>query len=103
MLWFKKQSKPEIDVTALAKLLDDIQDRLDALESVPRLPIKAPDVVAQWLPVLDRFQEMALVAQGHPDLAQQFGLLSRQRAAEPTTVTEWETPNDPEPDGMVYG
>jgi len=59
--------------------------------------------VEELLPVLDRMHEIALVAMGHPDLAQQFGLTSRQRENEqqPEAETEWETPPD-EFDGLTH-
>lgn len=103
------------DPHALA-VLDRIETRLDRLELLVRDSRPAPAAqsaqvqgphhseVQSWLPVLDRMQELAMIALGHPDLAQQFGLTARQkeadRAAGPTTWTE---PDEPTPEGVTYG
>jgi hypothetical protein len=53
--------------------------------------------VQEWLPVLDRAHEIALVAMGHPDLAQAFGASSRQkeyRQAESQVETAWTEPDE---------
>jgi len=99
------QEKPQDNeiFTALDRLvvrIQHIEARLKALEQKPAGRIQSQ--VEQWLPVIDRFQEMALVAQGHPDLAQSFGLASRQKANEPEPpATEWTGPDEPE--GVTYG
>ena len=105
-------AEPAWDPHMLA-VLDRIETRLDRLEALVRAvppsvasPIIQPtgSPVREWLPVLDRFHELVLVAQGHPDLAQQFGLTSRQReAAEAAGPTTWTEPDEPTPEGMTYG
>ena len=102
-------------------VLDRIETRLDRLEALVRsapASVASPVViqgasvqgphhsdVREWLPVLDRFHELVLVAQGHPDLAQQFGLTTRQKEVSPPGETTWTDPerNEPTPEGMVYG
>ena len=108
MAWFKKASVAAQHIgwdPVTSALLRRVSERLDALEAALAkrdVPAPAPQTgVKEWLPVLDRMHEIALVAMGHPDLAQQFGLTSRQRAeVEPTTT--WEEPKEPD-EGMTYG
>jgi hypothetical protein len=104
-------AEPVWDPHMLA-VLDRIETRLDRLEALVRatqVPAREEKVptnpgagVREWLPVLDRFHELTLVAMGHPDLAQSFGLTSRQQAATPEPTTEWVSPKDEE-GGTVYG
>jgi len=104
-------TEPAWDPHMLA-VLDRIETRLDRLEALVRsnpAPQPAPaspaaPAVREWLPVLDRMHEIALVAMGHPDLAQQFGLTGRQReVAEAAGPTTWTEPDEPTPEGVVYG
>ena len=108
MFW-KRKPDGDWTVRCLEKVverLEKIDARLDALEKAQRethRPVphpSRPGTVAEWLPVLDRFQELALVAQGHPDLAQQFGIATRQKEQPPQV--EWEEP-EAEIDGITYG
>jgi Tfp pilus assembly protein PilN len=52
--------------------------------------------VQDWLPVIDRMQELLLVQMGNADLAQAFGTYARQRelrASEEQPDTTWTEPN----------
>jgi len=105
-------AEPAWDPHMLA-LLDRIETRLDRLEALVRsnprsepqpAPPAAGSPVREWLPVLDRFHELVLVAQGHPDLAQSFGLTSRQReVTQAEGPTKWTEPDEPTPEGMTFG
>ena len=53
--------------------------------------------VQDALPIMDRMQELLLVQMGNADLAQAFGLATRQkelRAAEPEPETDWVEPTE---------
>ncbi len=58
--------------------------------------VHAGSAVQDWLPVIDRMQELLLVQMGNADLAQAFGTYARQRelraSEEPTT--NWTEPNE---------
>jgi hypothetical protein len=105
----KKSTEPVSDQYAkvtealriLASALDEIRGELRDLRARVKRPKRAK--ADRWLQALDRMQEVALVAQGAPDLAREFGLVTRQRAtADVEPETEWETPPDPD-DGVTYG
>jgi hypothetical protein len=108
----KKPAGPEI--AALTRAIVDLRTKVDNLShEVDRLhcdvdklragqpvPTNGQDQtgsVREWLPVLDRMQELLLVEKGHADLAQAFGTYTRQRelraAEEPSEVT-WAEPNE---------
>lgn len=111
-----KTEHPSTWATMLVTILQRMDERLEHLEAhagdVKTAPTRSAHVqgphhsssVAEWLPVLDRMQELAMIALGHPDLAQQFGLTARQKeadhAAGPTTWTELD---EQTPDGVTYG
>jgi hypothetical protein len=86
-------------------------DRLEALVRDTRALARAEEVptnpgggVREWLPVLDRFHELTLVAMGNADLAQQFGLTGRQReVAQAEGPTKWTESDEPTPEGVTYG
>lgn len=117
-MWCKKSThtervhaEPVWDVHMLA-VLDRIETRLDRLEALVRLPYApqptpvSPPVsaIASWMPLVDRLQEIALVALGSQDLAQQFGLTSRQKEnAEAAGPTTWTEPDEPTREGVTYG
>jgi hypothetical protein len=108
----KKTAGPEI--AALTRAIVDLRTKVDSLfREVDRLhcdvdksragqpvptngQIRAGSV-QEWLPVLDRMQELLLVEKGHADLAQTFGTYTRQRelrvAEEPSEAT-WTEPNE---------
>lgn len=89
-------------VWAMGKCIEELTRQVVLLgKAVRENPKKEPSQVDQWLPVLDRMQELTLVAMGQPDLAQSFGLTNRQKA-ESEPETHWEVPRDPE-EGMTYG
>ena len=117
-MWFKKSTKTESAVwdPTLFAVLKRIEARLDKLEvrvrdagvarnaeiQVPANPKPEGNLDTRaWLQVVDRMQEIVLVAQGAQDLAQQFGLTTRQKANEPEAETRWEEPREVE--GAVYG
>ena len=63
--------------------------------------------IKEWLPMIDRMQEIALVAMGNPDLAQQFGLTTRQKEvaaveAEEVVPVTWGE-GEPKDSGVTYG
>ncbi len=112
MWWTKKPSQEEVGV--LSRHLEVLEERHAALSQA--LAVLAREVrrlqkmkgesmgrtrsqVEEWLPVMDRMHEIALVAMGHPDLAQSFGLQSRQVRDDEVEV-KWEEPTENE--GMVY-
>lgn len=68
-------------------------------------PPNRQSVIAELLPILDRFQEMAIIAQGHPEIAREFGLTSRQQANNQYTEPEPDSQVDDDfPEGgLVYG
>ena len=58
---------------------------------------RAGSAVQDWLPVVDRMQELLLVQMGNADLAQAFGTYSRQRelrASEEPPNTTWTEPDE---------
>lgn len=57
-----------------------LEEEVEKLKAQTRVPQRRPGP-PEYLPVLDRVHELALVAQGHADLAREFGLISRQREA----------------------
>lgn len=113
MWWTKRPSSAELDLerrmgraernfTALVESYEELAKELQRLQKMKGGPTRrSRSQVEELLPALDRMHEIALVAMGHADLAQQFGLTARQRENEPEVETEWETPTD-EPDGMTY-
>ncbi len=59
--------------------------------------VHAGSAVQDWLPVVDRMQELLLVQMGNADLAQAFGTYARQRelrASEGPPDTTWAEPNE---------
>jgi hypothetical protein len=103
---WKKNARQEL--TPIARAIVDLRDEVLALRNeVADLrkrgdqPVpsnggpRAGSAVQDWLPVVDRFQELLLVQMGNADLAQAFGTCARQRelreAEEPDTT--WTEPN----------
>ena len=88
------------EVSALRDAVAALHQRADELRGNQPVPtngkVQAGSAVQDWLPVLDRAHEIALVAMGHPDLAQAFGAASRQKEyhqSEPRDV-DWVDPNE---------
>lgn len=116
MWWRKKSSGAESDLVLRAMfkrmegclvsmvgtqktLAAELRELRKLLEQPAR---RSRSQIEELLPALDRMHEIALVAMGHPDLAQQFGLTTRQRENEPESETRWENPEDEEPDGLIH-
>jgi hypothetical protein len=60
-------------------------------------PPHAGSAVQDWLPIVDRMQELLLVQMGNADLAQAFGTYARQRelrASEEPPNTAWTEPGE---------
>jgi hypothetical protein len=94
----------ETRLDRLGQKVDDLSMRVDRLQRdamAPAVSTRVESPVREWLPVLDRMHEIALVAMGHPDLAQSFGLTSRQKESAPQAATVWATPPD-EVEGIEY-
>jgi hypothetical protein len=91
-------------IDLLAGLRQDIgalRDEVAELSAYVHQPVptnggpRAGSAVQDWLPVVDRLQELLLVQMGNADLAQAFGTHARQReaqAAEAPDVTWIEPP-----------
>lgn len=108
---------------AFGKRLDRFEKRLDATErerksdfdficrigealnkvTTPRKE-ESRSEIRESLPLVDRMQEIALVAMGHADLAQQFGLTTRQKevAEGESEAQQWEEPASDTDDGVTY-
>lgn len=109
----KKNTGPAVDPTTrtivslrreFAALRDDVSAlRHEVAESRKRQPVPTngkPHVgsaVQDWLPIVDRMQELLLVQMGNADLAQAFGTYARQRelrASEEQPDTAWTEPDE---------
>ena len=115
MWWMRKRMRDEIDTARLARVERQLtglaeSHRALAAELARVRKMKGESTrrprsqIEELLPALDRMHEIALVAMGHPDLAQQFGLTTRQKENEPDVETRWETPTDDPDDsaGLTY-
>ena len=85
------------DIENMRHTMDQLRDRVNG-QPVPT--IGKPHVgsaVQDWLPVVDRMQELLLVQMGNADLAQAFGTYARQRelrASEEQPDTTWTEPGE---------
>lgn len=111
----KKHTGPAVDPTTralveLRRTVETVGDAVFALLKETRERGNQPvptngqsrdgSAVRDWLPVVDRMQELLLVSMGNADLAQAFGTYARQRelrASEEQPDTTWT-----EPTGSTY-
>ncbi len=84
------------DVGRLHREVAELQNRVTRQPVPTTGQVPAGSAVQDWLPIVDRMQELLLVQMGNADLAQAFGTYSRQRelraSEEPTTG--WTEPNE---------
>ena len=89
-------------VVALHEEVCTLRDEVAELRARVHQPVptnggpRAGSAVQDWLPVVDRLQELLLVQMGNADLAQAFGTHARQRelrAAEEPEVA-WTEPGE---------
>ncbi len=85
------------DIVSLRREVGQLQDRVNAQPVPTSGKPHAGSAVQDWLPVVDRMQELLLVQMGNADLAQAFGTYARQRelrASEEQPGTTWTEPNE---------
>lgn len=88
------------DVENLRREVDGLHIRVNGGNCGQPVPTNGQNrigsAVQDWLPVVDRLQELLLVQMGNADLAQAFGTYARQRelrdAEKPET--EWTEPDE---------
>jgi molecular chaperone GrpE (heat shock protein) len=84
------------DVGRLHREVSELQVRVNQPVPTNGQP-HAGSAVQDWLPVVDRLQELLLVQMGNSDLAQAFGTYARQRelrASEEQPDTTWTEPGE---------
>ena len=85
------------NVEGLWREVDQLRDRVNAQPVPTNGQSRDGSAVQDWLPVVDRMQELLLVQMGNADLAQAFGTYARQRelrASEEQPGTAWTEPNE---------
>lgn len=85
------------EVAALRDDVTELQVRVNGQPVPTNVQPHAGSAVQDWLPVVDRLQELLLVQMGNADLAQAFGTYARQRelrASEEQPNTTWTEPNE---------
>lgn len=91
------------EIAALGQDAGALRDEVAELRARDTQPVptnggpRAGSAVQDWLPVVDRLQELLLVQMGNADLAQAFGTHARQRElreAEEPISTAWAEPDE---------
>jgi hypothetical protein len=84
-------------VDTLCHEVAKLRERVDRQPVPTNGQVHAGSAVQDWLPIVDRMQELLLVQMGNADLAQAFGTYARQRelrASEEQPDTTWTEPNE---------
>ncbi|KPL13125.1 hypothetical protein AMJ85_00260 [candidate division BRC1 bacterium SM23_51] len=84
------------DVENLRREVDQLHIRVNGQPVPTNGQGRTGGGVQEWLPVVDRLQELLLVQMGNADLAQAFGTYARQRELRESEQPEttWTEPNE---------
>lgn len=85
------------DIENLRREVDQLHNRVNGQPVPTNGKPQAGSAVQDWLPIVDRMQELLLVQMGNADLAQAFGTYARQResrASEEQPNTAWTEPDE---------